>query len=66
MHNNKTQETRETKNFPQGNHKGEKPCNFLRYRINTKSKTQKHKADLSTTIVSISDPSVFSLTHAPQ
>ena len=23
MHRNKTQETRDTKNFPQGNHKGE-------------------------------------------
>ena len=23
MHSNKTQETRDTKNFPQGNHKGE-------------------------------------------
>ena len=23
MHNNKTQEIRDTKNFPQGNHKGE-------------------------------------------
>ena len=26
MHNNKTQETRDTKNFPQGNHKGENPA----------------------------------------
>ena len=25
MHSNKTQETRDTKNFPQGKHKGEKP-----------------------------------------
>ena len=26
MHSNKTQETRDTKNFPQGNHKGENPA----------------------------------------
>ena len=25
MHSNKTQETRDTKNFPRGNHKGENP-----------------------------------------
>ena len=25
MHNNKTQETRDTKNYPWGNHKGENP-----------------------------------------
>ena len=27
MHSNKTQETRDIKNFPQGNHKGENPAN---------------------------------------
>ena len=26
MHNNKTQETRDINNFPQGNHKGENPA----------------------------------------
>ena len=26
MHSNKTQETRDTKNFPWGNHKGENPA----------------------------------------
>ena len=26
MQSNKTQETRDTKNFPQGNHKGENPA----------------------------------------
>ena len=26
IHNNKTQETRDAKNFPQGNHKGENPA----------------------------------------
>ena len=29
--------------FPQGNHKWKKPRNFLRDRINTKSKTQNNK-----------------------
>ena len=30
-----------------------------------KSKTQKHKDDLPTAVVSLSDPVNFSLTHAP-
>ena len=29
MHSNKTQETRDTKNFPQGNHKRENPTTSL-------------------------------------
>ena len=72
MHSNKTQaqqsNTRdnECNVFPQGNHKWRKPCNFLRDRINTKSKTWKHKDDLPTAIVSLSNPSFFSLTHVPQ
>ena len=47
MHNNKTQETRDTKNFPWGNHKGENPTTYSdRMSTNSKSKTQKHKDDL--------------------
>ena len=29
MHNNKTKETRDTQNFPRGNHKGENPTTSL-------------------------------------
>ena len=45
----------------------EKPHKFLRDRINTKSKTRKHKDDLPTTVLSLSlVPATSSLTHAPQ
>ena len=67
MHSNKTQEIRDIKNFPRGNHKWIKPHNFLKDRINTKSKTQKHKDDLPTAVVSLSlIQATSALTHAPQ
>ena len=66
MHRNKTKETRDTKNFPWGNHKGENPTTSAEIELAPKSKTQKHKDDLPTAIVSLSDPNNFSLTHAPQ
>ena len=43
MHNNKTQETRDTKNFPWGNHKGENPATSLEIESTTKVKPKNSK-----------------------
>ena len=40
MHNNETQETRDTKNFPQENHKGENPATSLEIESTPKVKPQ--------------------------
>ena len=53
MHNNKTQETRDTKNFPRGNHKGEKPATCSEIESTQKVKPEKHKDDLPTAAVSL-------------
>ena len=66
MHNNKAQETRDTKNFPRGKNKGENPATSSEIESAPKVKPEKHKDDLPTAVVSLSDPSNFSLTHAPQ
>ena len=60
MHNNKTQETRDTKNFPRGNHKGENPATFSEIESAPKVKPKKHKDDLPTVVVSLSNPINFS------
>ena len=43
MHNNKTQETRDTKNFPRGNHKGENPATSLEIESEPKVKPENIK-----------------------
>ena len=43
MHNNKTQDTRDTKNFPQGNHKGENPATSSEIEWAPKVATKKPK-----------------------
>ena len=55
------------KDFPWGNHKGEKTHNFLgdRMSTNSKSKTKKHKDDLQQ-MISLTCANTYSLTHAPQ
>ena len=43
MHNNKTQETRDTKNFPRENHKGEDPTTSLEIESTPKVKPENIK-----------------------
>ena len=43
MHSNKTQETRDTKNFPQGNDKGENPKTSLEIELAPKVKPKNIK-----------------------
>ena len=62
----KTQETRDTNNFPQGNHKGENLTTSSEIESAPEVKPEWHKDDLPTAVVSLSNPGVFSLTHAPQ
>ena len=54
MHNNKTQEKRDTKNFPQGNHKGENPTTSSEIESAQNGKTKKQQDDLLTAANSLS------------
>ena len=53
MHINKTQETRDTKKFPQGNHKGENPATSSEIESTLKVKPENIKM-ISTASVSLS------------
>ena len=66
MHNNKTQETRDTKNFPQGNHKGENPTTSSEIESTPKLKTRKQEDDLPIVAISLLSQQLLSLTHVPQ
>ena len=46
--------------------KGENPATSSEIESTPKLKPKKHKDDLSTAVVSLSDPSNLSLTHVPQ
>ena len=67
MHNNKTQERRDTNNFPRGNHKGENPVNSSEIESTPKVKPENIKMiSIASLSLSLTWENYFSLTHAPQ
>ena len=66
MHSNKTQETRDTKNFPWGNHKEENLATSSEIESAPKVKPENIKMISLTAAVSLLSQQILSLTHAPQ
>ena len=57
--------TRDTKNFPRGNHKGENPTTSLDIESTPKVKPEKHKDNLPTVVVCLSSQQLLSHSCAP-